>query len=659
MVTATSCKIINGHGQQLPVSTCPASSTDMSVDNNNISAGWNIQASRGALLTSNPIREIIESINLAENPAKKVIPLSIGDPTIFGNLKPCKEILDSLRKAEDSGRFYGYQTAAGLEDARQAVANYHFKETGNRLEAKDVILTSGCSHAIDLCICVLAQAGQNILIPRPGFPLYKTLASVYGVNYKQYNLNANSNWSIDLEHLESLIDDQTAAIVINNPSNPCGSVFPREHLMEILELAERYKKPIIADEIYDKFVFLPEHYAMHGVAQPKYVNKNNNNINKQQQQRFKTNPQITINDNLPTTTSILIDDSGRRLISRLKSLTSQNSSSSITNTKKNNTSTVRQPKSDGFWSGEDDEEDDDEEEDEEPEVGIDDEEFGNDNESAYNLIKNGWNNNKSTISHTTTKLKSTSTDIRHNNGHGDVDLDVEDDGCSSGPETTMSDETSLNEDDRQQQHGADSPFIALSSLSKRVPILTCGGISKTCRIPGLRLGWIIINDPIKAFDHSVRIGLNRLTQRLMGPNSLVQGALRDILEKVPDSFYVDTMEFIFRNATLCYKRLSQMPGLEPYMPQGSMYLMVRFEPSAFPTIDGDLDFTSKLMNEESVLVLPGKCFEFPNYFRICLTVPTNVMEEALARMGAFCERHHNTSNCIVATNRNSHIQIFR
>lgn len=71
-----------------------------------------------------------------------------------------------------------------------------------------------------------------------------------------------------------------------------------------------------------------------------------------------------------------------------------------------------------------------------------------------------------------------------------------------------------------------------------------------------------------------------------------------------------------------------------------MYLMVRFEAKSFPDIDGDLNFTSKLMNEESVLVLPGSCFDFPNYFRICLTVPTNVMEEALDRIGEFCERHY-------------------
>lgn len=94
------------------------------------SAPWTVHASTGALNTSNPIREIIETMDLAENPEKKVIPLSIGDPTIFGNLKPCKQILDALDKANSCGKYYGYQTAAGMEDAREAVAKYQSKCTG-------------------------------------------------------------------------------------------------------------------------------------------------------------------------------------------------------------------------------------------------------------------------------------------------------------------------------------------------------------------------------------------------------------------------------------------------------------------------------------------------------------------------------------------------
>lgn len=516
------------------------------INNNNninnkkptIKSSWNVKASTGAMNTTNPIREIIETMNLAENPNKKVIPLSIGDPTIFGNLKPCKEISESLQRVNLSGKYYGYQTAAGMEVARDAVADYHFKYTGNKINRHDVILASGCSHAIDLSICVLAEKGQNILIPRPGFPLYKTLTSVYDIQYKQYNLLADENWSIDLKHLESLIDENTAAIIVNNPSNPCGSVFSKEHLLEILEVAELYKIPIIADEIYDKFVFSEKFYPINRKQPNELINNKSSSYNNHDQENFNIK-QLTITSETQAAPVIPIN----------------NHSTS------NGTSKINQTISDN---------------------------------NSYMLT------------------------------------------------TTINDH---NKDDAPSYQ----PFIALSSLSKTVPILTCGGISKTCLIPGLRLGWIIINDRQNIFDSSVRNGLNRLTQRLMGPNSLVQGTLQDILTSVPESFYSQTMDFIYKNAKLVYDRLKLVKGLRPHMPQGSMYLMVHFDEKSFPQINGDLDFVSKLMNEESVLVLPGKCFDFPNYFRLCLTVPMNIMDQALDRMKEFCSRYYKPPTSMAKT----------
>lgn len=144
---------------------------------------------------------------------------------------------------------------------------------------QDVILTSGCSQAIELALAVLANPGQNILVPCPGFSLYKTLAHSMGIEVKFYNLlvrlagrtllpspvlgppgqlvggalcqkgggtpsgaplmlfssrQPEKSWEIDLRHMESLVDDKTACLVVNNPSNPCGSVFSKSHLQKIL-----------------------------------------------------------------------------------------------------------------------------------------------------------------------------------------------------------------------------------------------------------------------------------------------------------------------------------------------------------------------------------------------------------------------------------------
>lgn len=106
-----------------------------------------------------------------------------------------------------------------------------------------------------MAITLLAEPGQNILIPKPGFPLYQTLANGMGIETKFYNLLPERGFEIDLNHLESQIDERTVAIVYNNPSNPCGSVFKKEHIQNLLIIAEKYRLPIIADEIYEYMVY--------------------------------------------------------------------------------------------------------------------------------------------------------------------------------------------------------------------------------------------------------------------------------------------------------------------------------------------------------------------------------------------------------------------
>lgn len=120
---------------------------------------------------------------------------------------------------------------------------------------QDVIIGTGCSGALEMAITVLCDAGQNILVPRPGFSLYETIAKTRGVDVRRYDLLPERQWEIDLPHLESLIDDATAAIVLNNPGNPCGSNYSREHLLALLDVAARNFVPIISDETYADMVF--------------------------------------------------------------------------------------------------------------------------------------------------------------------------------------------------------------------------------------------------------------------------------------------------------------------------------------------------------------------------------------------------------------------
>lgn len=180
--------------------------------------------------------------------------LRAGDPTIFGNLRAADETSQAVWDAIASGKHNGYTHSAGMPCAREAVAQYVSPHQGE-VTSNDVILTSGCSSALDLCISALAEQGQNILIPRPGFSIYRTLAQAHGIEIRSYNLLPQKRWEIDLEQLEQSIDENTAAIVLTNPSNPCGNVFSAAHLTAAIELCEKYRIPIIADEIYEHFVF--------------------------------------------------------------------------------------------------------------------------------------------------------------------------------------------------------------------------------------------------------------------------------------------------------------------------------------------------------------------------------------------------------------------
>ncbi|KAG8198904.1 hypothetical protein JTE90_015116 [Oedothorax gibbosus] len=402
---------------------------------------WNVKPSKIAATTVNPIRSIVDNLHINPNPDKPVISLSIGDPTVFGNLQPCDEITSAVVESVHSMQHNGYAPSSGYKHSREAVAEYAFREEAP-LGPEDVILTSGCSHALEMCIVGLANPGQNILIPRPGFSIYRTIAVSMGIETKPYDLLPNLGWQIDLAHLESQIDGDTAAIVINNPSNPCGSVFSKRHLKNIVEIANRNCVPIIADEIYEDFVFRGEE------------------------------------------------------------------------------------------------------------------------------------------------------------------------------------------------------FHPIATLSTHVPILSCGGLTKKFLVPGWRMGWILIHDRQGIFGKEMRDGLQALSQRIIGSNTIIQGALPSILRDTPETFFEDNIETVQRNAHLAYSILNDVPGLRPVMPKGAMYMMVGIQKSSFHAFKHDMDFVECLMTEQSVFCLPGLCFDYPNYFRIVLTVPEGLMIEACDRIKEFCTNHY-------------------
>ncbi|GAA5977593.1 hypothetical protein JCM21900_000538 [Sporobolomyces salmonicolor] len=214
-----------------------------------------VQVSRQVQRISNPIREIISGIDLSAPPEqgvdKPLINLGLGDPSVFGNFPPAQQSLEAIEASLRSGRSFGYPASVGYPDAQAAVAHYFDEgEGGNwRIQKDDVVLTHGASGALEMAISVLAEQGKNVLFPKPLFTAYETMAATCGVEFRYYNLHPGS-WEVDIPHLESLIDDNTAFVMLNNPSNPCGSNWSEAHLRDLAEVMARRQVVVIADEVY-------------------------------------------------------------------------------------------------------------------------------------------------------------------------------------------------------------------------------------------------------------------------------------------------------------------------------------------------------------------------------------------------------------------------
>ncbi|CAK0882251.1 unnamed protein product [Prorocentrum cordatum] len=213
--------------------------------------GWQVVLGERAAAIRNPIREIMDTVAGQENPSKAVISLAQGDPSAYPHLRPSKHMVDAVVAAVTGGQDNGYQPSQGNARCRAAVAQAFSAKGRQPLTAADVFMSMGCSEALSHCIAALAGGpGGNMLLPRPGFPLYDVLCQYQGVEIRFYDLLPDHNWEIDVKSLDGLVDKNTRAIIINNPSNPCGAVYSRAHLTSVLAACDRLRLPVIADEVY-------------------------------------------------------------------------------------------------------------------------------------------------------------------------------------------------------------------------------------------------------------------------------------------------------------------------------------------------------------------------------------------------------------------------
>ncbi|XP_008229009.1 PREDICTED: probable aminotransferase TAT2 [Prunus mume] len=181
--------------------------------------------------------------------------LGRGDPTEFRSFWTTQSAVDAVTDALQSFKFNSYCPTGGVLEARRAIAEYLSRDLSHKLLAEDVYLTGGCTQAIEIMVSVLARPGSNILLPRPGYPQYEARASFDHLEVRHFDLLPEKGWEVDLDAVEALADHNTAAIVIINPSNPCGNVFTYQHLEKIAKIAKKLGIFVISDEVYGHLTF--------------------------------------------------------------------------------------------------------------------------------------------------------------------------------------------------------------------------------------------------------------------------------------------------------------------------------------------------------------------------------------------------------------------
>lgn len=201
---------------------------------------------------------VVEEATRMENTGTNVLKLNIGNPAPFGFRTPDEIIYDMRQQLTECE---GYSTAKGSFSARKAIMQYaQLKEIPN-VSIEDVYTGNGVSELINLCMSALLDNGDEILIPSPDYPLWTACATLAGGKVVHYLCDEQSDWYPDLEDIKKKINDRTKAIVIINPNNPTGALYPREILQQIVEIAREHQLIIFSDEIYDRLVMDEEEHV--------------------------------------------------------------------------------------------------------------------------------------------------------------------------------------------------------------------------------------------------------------------------------------------------------------------------------------------------------------------------------------------------------------
>lgn len=201
---------------------------------------------------------VVDEATRMEENGTNVLKLNIGNPAPFGFRTPDEIVYDMQRQLTECE---GYSAAKGLFSARKAIMQYAQVKGLPNLSIEDIYTGNGVSELINLSMSALLDDGDEVLVPAPDYPLWTACVTLAGGKAVHYICDEQADWYPDLTDIRKKVNDRTKAIVIINPNNPTGALYPKEVLQAIVEIAREHQLILFSDEIYDRLVMDEEKHV--------------------------------------------------------------------------------------------------------------------------------------------------------------------------------------------------------------------------------------------------------------------------------------------------------------------------------------------------------------------------------------------------------------
>lgn len=203
------------------------------------------------------VRDIVVLANQVAATGKEMLYLNIGDPNLY-DFAPPAHVVETVHKAMLQNH-NGYAPSSGIPEAIKAIEH---EANGKGIKnIQDIFITTGASEAIEICLTALVDSGENVLAPAPGYPLYTAVSSKLQAIEVPYYLDEANDWQPDIEDIRRKINERTRGIILINPNNPTGSLYSKDVLQKIIDIALEFDLIIFTDEIYDKLLLDDSEYT--------------------------------------------------------------------------------------------------------------------------------------------------------------------------------------------------------------------------------------------------------------------------------------------------------------------------------------------------------------------------------------------------------------